>query len=79
MSRPAKTRPRAEQREEAAREDRVDLALQGSPRASVGGRRGVFSRGFPRLVSDLFYTSPRHHIIYRRWGIDGNRGIGRGS
>ena len=50
MSRPTTSRPRAEQREGAAREDRVDLALQGTPRAIVGGRRGVFSCGFPRLV-----------------------------
>ncbi len=50
MSRPTTTRPRAEQREGAAREDRVDLALQGTPRATVGSKRGVFSCGFPRLV-----------------------------
>ena len=33
----------------ARSEDRDDLALQHTPRATVGGRRGVFSCGFPRL------------------------------
>jgi len=33
----------------AKSEDRDDLALQHTPRAIVGGRRGVFSCGFPRL------------------------------
>ncbi len=33
----------------ARRENRVDLALRRTPRATVGGMRGVFSCGFPRL------------------------------
>ena len=43
-------RPQEKQEEIASREDRVDHALRSTPRATIGGRRRVFSCGFPRLV-----------------------------
>ncbi len=63
----------------ARREDRVDLVLQRTPRATVGGGRGVSPCGFPRLVRDSSCTSSHRHRIYRRWGSTGSRGTGRGS
>ena len=59
--------------------DKIDLVLQRTPRATLGGGRGVLTCGFPRVVLDLSCTSPHRHIIYRMWGSVGSRGIGCGS
>jgi hypothetical protein len=64
-----------EQPEPSAREDRVDLVLRRTPRATLGGRRGVFSSDFPCLATNLFYPFPHHNRIYRKMPFIGIPGF----